>query len=103
MSAARLVQTNRRVRFSIVEASPHQDKVKEKVLDLYWKGKLGLRAIAKLVDISHTTVWRIINENEPPITVREKLDKYLKAEERVEHDIAPIIPLIQPKKLKKVV
>ena len=51
--------------------------LRKRILELFWVKGMGLRKIAKVLgDISHTTVWRIVNESEPPNNIRKMLKRY---------------------------
>ena len=48
----------------------------QRVLNLYWKKNIGLRQIAELEGISHSTVSRIVNNNPAPEFAASVLKKY---------------------------
>ena len=48
----------------------------QRVLNLYWKKNIGLRQIAELEGISHSTVSRIVNSNPAPEFAHSILKKY---------------------------
>ena len=48
----------------------------KRILELYWKEGKSLRAIENIEGVSHTTVWRIIQDNPPPASVRKTLEKF---------------------------
>ncbi len=50
--------------------------MRKRILELYWHENMGLRKIAELLEVSHTTVWRVVNENEPPKSVRDALKRF---------------------------
>jgi len=41
------------------------EKIKNRILELYWGQNIGLRKIADFVGVSTMTVWREIHEREP--------------------------------------
>ncbi|MBS3068706.1 helix-turn-helix domain-containing protein [Candidatus Micrarchaeota archaeon] len=52
------------------------EQLRKQILHLFWRENKSYRDIAGLLDVSHTTVWRIVQENEPPLSVRMKLAKF---------------------------
>jgi predicted transcriptional regulator len=44
-------------------------KIRNLILELYWGRNIGLRKIARFVGVSTMTVWREVNESEPPASL----------------------------------
>lgn len=53
------------------------ERLRKQVLNLFWNENKSYREIASLLNVSHTTVWRVVQENEPPLHVRIKLARFV--------------------------
>ncbi len=60
------------MQLDVLHMSNMEKPIVDKIMLLYWKENLGLRKIAGLLSISHTTVWRVVQQNPPPTAIMKR-------------------------------